>query len=47
MSEKDIDNHDVATVAESSPIKTFEDLECWKKCRELRLFVAREVVPTL
>jgi len=23
------------------PIRTFEDLECWKKCRELRLFVAK------
>lgn len=22
-------------------IKTFEDLECWKACRELRVFVAR------
>lgn len=28
-------------------LKTFEDLECWKACRELRVFVAREVVPTL
>jgi len=28
-------------------IKTFEDLECWKACRELRLYVAKEVVPTL
>ena len=25
-------------------IRTFEDLECWKACRELRLFVAKEVV---
>jgi four helix bundle protein len=22
-------------------IRTFEDLECWKACRELRIFVAR------
>lgn len=28
-------------------IRSFEDLDCWKKCREIRLFVAREVVPTL
>ena len=28
-------------------IRTFEDLECWKACRELRMFVAKEVVPTL
>ena len=30
-----------------TPIKTFEDLDCWKHCRALRLFVAREVVPAL
>lgn len=30
-----------------SPIHSFEDLDCWKKCREVRLFVAREVVPQL
>lgn len=28
-------------------IKTFEDLKCWQACRELRLFVAKEVVPVL
>lgn len=28
-------------------VHSFEDLECWKQCRVLRLFVAREVVPTL
>ena len=28
-------------------IRTFEDLECWKACRELRIFVAKEVVPVL
>jgi four helix bundle protein len=28
-------------------IKTFEDLECWKACRKLRLFVVKDVVPTL
>jgi four helix bundle protein len=28
-------------------IRTFEDLECWQECRTLRLFVAKEVVPSL
>jgi four helix bundle protein len=28
-------------------IRTFEELDCWKHCRNLRLFVAREVVPAL
>jgi four helix bundle protein len=28
-------------------IRGFEDLECWKQCRALRLFVAKEVIPTL
>ena len=28
-------------------IKTFEDLKCWKACRELRIFVANNVVPLL
>ncbi len=28
-------------------IKTFEDLECWKACRALRLFVAKTVIPVL
>jgi four helix bundle protein len=28
-------------------IKTFEDLECWKECRVLRLFVAKELVKSL
>jgi len=31
----------------SSDIKTFEDLECWKACRALRLFVAKTVVSAL
>lgn len=26
---------------------TFEDLECWKACRDLRRFVAKEILPTL
>ncbi len=28
-------------------IKTLEDLKCWQACRELRLFVAKKVVPAL
>jgi len=32
---------------ENTPIRSFEDLECWKACRQLRLFVARDVVPAL
>ena len=28
-------------------IRTFEDLECWKACRKLRLFVAKEILPIL
>ena len=32
---------------EPAVIRTFEDLECWKQCRILRLFVARQVVPAL
>ncbi len=31
----------------NSDIKTFEDLECWKACRALRLFVAKTIVPVL
>lgn len=36
-------------ISESDPrlIRTFEDLECWKECRTLRLFVAKQVVPVL
>jgi len=29
------------------PIRTFEDLECWKACRSLRLFIARDILPKL
>jgi len=28
-------------------IKTFEDLRCWQACRDLRVFVAKEVLPAL
>ena len=31
----------------SRPIRSFEDLDCWKACRDLRRFVAGEVVPKL
>lgn len=27
--------------------QNFEQLECWKACRELRLFVVRKVIPAL
>jgi four helix bundle protein len=29
------------------PIRSFEDLECWQAGRQVRLFVARSVVPLL
>src|SRR5438477_1944940 len=32
---------------ERAPVRTFEDLECWKQCRTLRLFVAKSVIPVL
>jgi four helix bundle protein len=28
-------------------IRSFEDLECWKACWDLRIFAAREVLPSL
>ncbi len=28
-------------------IRTFEDLECWKACRELRIFVAKTLFKSL
>ncbi|MDT8390979.1 MAG: four helix bundle protein [Lentisphaeria bacterium] len=28
-------------------IRSFEDLECWKACRALRLFIARKILPAL
>ena len=31
--------------ASQPTIKTFEDLECWRECRALRLFVAIEILP--
>ena len=34
-------------IVERVPVRTFEDLECWKQCRNLRLFVAKSVIPVL
>ena len=31
----------------SPEIATFEDLDCWKECRQLRLFFGKEIVPHL
>ena len=31
----------------SSNVRSFEDLECWKECRKLRVFVAKKIVPLL
>jgi four helix bundle protein len=28
-------------------IQTFEDLNCWKACRKLRTYIAKQVVPAL
>src|SRR5436190_2863993 len=28
-------------------IRPFADLECWKECRTLRLFIAKEAIPVL
>jgi len=30
-----------------SEFRTFKDLECWKACRDLRLFVAKQILPGL
>lgn len=47
MSEHDHANLATVTVSKGQQIRTFEELECWKKSRELRIFVAKEVVPAL
>src|SRR5438552_17821246 len=47
MAEQHHAEQGAATVAETPQITTFEDLACWKKCRELRLFVAKEAIPAL
>lgn len=31
----------------NTPINSFEDLECWKAARLLRIYIAREVAPKL
>jgi four helix bundle protein len=31
----------------TEPVRTFEDLECWKACRELRIFVAKTLCKAL
>ena len=47
MPKQDHAEQGAATGAETPQITTFEDLACWKKCRELRLFVAKEAIPAL
>ena len=47
MSEQHYAAVDSARITESPQIKTFEDLHCWQKCRERRIFVAKEIVPAL
>src|SRR2546421_12026682 len=34
-------------ITEPAVIRPFEDVECWKHCRSLRLFVAKQSVPVL
>jgi four helix bundle protein len=29
------------------PLRSFEDLDCWKACRALRIFVRRKILPLL
>src|SRR5210317_2314356 len=28
-------------------LNTFEDLDCWKACRDLRNFIAKEIMPSI
>jgi four helix bundle protein len=28
-------------------IKSFEDLNCWKACRQLRIFITKQIIPCL
>jgi hypothetical protein len=39
--------HPLGDLGSLATIHRFEDLECWQVCRELRSFVARELVPIL
>ena len=32
---------------DSHAVRSFEDLDCWKQCRALRLFVTQEILPSL
>ena len=32
---------------DNAVIKTFEDLECWKACRDLRIFISTRAVPNI
>lgn len=34
-------------MSEERIIRSFEDLECWKAARQLRLFVAKKILPIL
>ena len=34
-------------MGEERIIRSFEDLECWKEARQLRLFVAKKILPIL
>ncbi len=44
----DTDEPDPQVVAEGEfALRNFQDLDCWKACRELRLFVARKIVPEI
>lgn len=31
----------------NSEVRSFRDLNCWKDCRELRLFIAKQILPVL
>jgi four helix bundle protein len=42
-----VDRVPLMKMAERTSFKTFEDLECWKECRTLRLFIAKDLVPVL
>ena len=35
------------SVVSERAVRGFEDLDCWQACKELRVFIAREVVPKL
>ena len=33
--------------AAGKEIRTFEDLDCWKACRDLRIFISKQILPVL